>query len=234
MDLYIIKKMVLSFKINKKGYVVYESLVIPLSLLIAGLMIFFSFSLASAQEETFENLAPEISYHFPKTVVYSFLMMPLNDSDKMTFFQNKDKNYLVRDLIFLDTDESLATVEGYRELYLEDDDLDMVNQFDKFYTFSKDSSARNAKKIIIQRDRDSLPDIKKVSEEKNAYFYVITADGSYTLIFFKLYDGTYEYYGVDPNNSDVEFRDLDEPVVDGTTDDEGEALPGLDGTENDE
>jgi len=173
---------------SKRGFLIYEALVIPLSLAIIFIVFFMAFSLSSTQQKEFELMAPDISYHYPKTVVYSFLMMPLNETDSQKYFNDQSSDYFVRDLIWIDTNDSHKLVLEYEDKYFENSNINFDNQIELFEKFSEDKTLSVDKLIVIERGKTKLSSVELVNSELNSFLYIKTESGTYTEIFFKSFE----------------------------------------------
>ena len=123
-------------RFNKFGFIISEALIIPFSLMIVGMMVFMASSLSVADENTFEALAPQLGYEYPKSVVYTFLNFPLLVNDSMEIFGD-DKVYTVSDLFWVDSDDSKMLISDYRNFYLKNKNLNFEKSLDLFNKFSE-------------------------------------------------------------------------------------------------
>lgn len=167
-------------KFSKRGvFAVSEALVIPFALVLIGMMIFMASSLASAHNTKFETLTPVISYEYSKVVLYSFLNMPINETDSLNIFGDSEDR-VVSDLIWLNTEESLDMVDSYRDIYLTELGINFENELRLYGSFSDFNF--DSKKIIKISDVSNVPILNNYVLDGNYYYLVPTKDKGTTKI----------------------------------------------------
>ena len=168
-------------RFNKVGFIISEALIIPFALVIVGFTIFMASSASVADENTFEGLAPQIGYEYPKSVVYIFLNFPISVNDSMGIFGD-DKIYTVSDLFWVNSDDSKKLISDYRDIYLDFEDLDFDKSLDLFNRFSK--KELKEKDLLMFKFDSKATDLKTEISKGNFYLRVPTYDGAESLVYF--------------------------------------------------
>ncbi|NQZ84737.1 MAG: hypothetical protein HRU03_03380 [Nanoarchaeales archaeon] len=170
--------------LNKSGEFATTAIItISLSLVIVAMMLFFASSLSIADEVTFNELAPELSYEFPKVVVYSYLNLPLDKEDSLEVFKDY-KQYTITDLIWSDYDELEDMLDKYRDIYVDSE----LYAFKVSLTLYKSFSNQNLKKddlIKIYYKSSALNNLDFEIKNNNFFFKVPKKNGEDILIYFK-------------------------------------------------
>jgi hypothetical protein len=170
-------------KLSKKGFIISEALIIPLSLMIVGMMIYMASSVSIADEKTFEELTPELTYEFPKVVVYSFVNFPLSENDRLTIFGDDDFR-TVSDLVWVNSDETKELINLYRSKFIESSELEFDKYLDLYKTFSGEEVL---KKDLIKIISEStfFDELETELKDNNFFLRVPTNSGGDFLIYFK-------------------------------------------------
>lgn len=194
----------MTFK-NKKAVMAYqEILLIAFSILLIGISLYMVTKFSNTANNDFTNLAPEISYQFPATYVHSFLMMPIDKSDIGALNLNKSKSYYVKDLIILDTTQSMDLVKNkYKENYIEkfSQASSEMNAYDYYKLYSADTFKADKNTLLyFKQYSGNLPSLDDAIKNKNYFFYVKNLNGKYTLIYFKTPIETQTTYTSDTSN----------------------------------
>lgn len=167
---------------GKKGFMLSEALVIPLSLAIVGMIIFMASSTSVADEQKFEELTPKLNYEFPKTVVYSFVNYPLSDNDSMNIFGDKN-NRVVSDLIWVDSDESKSLVVDYKKDFIENSELDFDEYLELFESFSGESVSEN-ELLKLKFEPGTTGNLESELENNNFFLRIPKHSGGDVLVYF--------------------------------------------------
>ena len=162
---------------SKKG--LYQGLSLEI---VAVIIMFLTASIglysATGFSKSVSESAPQISCEYPKVIVNTFLMQKVSKEDSKKIF-NDNSNYLVRDLIWYGTEQSLDLARGYSNDYLNDVNSKSNGQSIQLYKdFSKDS--RDS--IIISKRSSEL--ITKDEILKESKYVIITKDDNYIEIVF--------------------------------------------------
>jgi hypothetical protein len=171
------------FKFSKKGFIISEALIIPLSLMIVGMMIYMASAVSIADENTFEELTPNLNYEFPKVVVYSFVNFPLSKNDSLIVFGDEDLR-TVSDLIWINSDESKELVNLYKIKFIDSADLDLDKYLELYETFSGEKLTRDSL-IKISFDPGFAGDLESELKKNNFFLRIPTKSGGDVLIYFK-------------------------------------------------
>lgn len=168
---------------NKLGFIISEALIIPFALLIVGLTVYMASAASIADEQTFEELTPQLSYEFPKVVIYSFLNFPIDLNDSKTFFGD-EKFYTVSDLIWINSEESKNKVKVYRDLFIESSELDFTQYLDLYFKFSGERLIKNDL-IYVKSNSGFILSLEEEIDRNNFYFRVPTSSDEDVLVYFK-------------------------------------------------
>lgn len=166
---------------GKKGYIISEALIIPLSLVIIGMMIFMASSTSVSDQKKFEELAPELDYELPKTVVYSFVNYPLSDNDSKNIFGDTN-NRVVSDLMWIDADSNKDLIYKYKNEFIDSFDFDEILKLYK--TFSNDEMMKS-NLLKIKFEPGFSKNLESELDDGNFFLRVPKSDGGDVLVYFK-------------------------------------------------
>ncbi len=148
--------------------------------LVMGILLISLFNIIPGKTNEFENSVPELSYNYPIALVKTFLLMEVD----MKLIKDKglpEKKYLVKDLIYLNTMESLEIVEIIRKDYLAD--LSSSGSTSGFILFS--NYAINSYDMLkIKTNQVSIPDLEKEIKVNNYFFPIQLETKDYSLVYF--------------------------------------------------
>ena len=149
---------------------------------VATIIMFLTASISLYYSSTFSNSieesAPQISYEFPKVLVNTFLMQPVLKEDSKKIFGD-ESNYLVRDLIWYGSEESLKMADEYSDEYiLEIESKSNGEALDLYGDFSNNYPS----KISIKERSDSL--LRKQEVLERYTFLILTKDEEYIEVSF--------------------------------------------------
>jgi len=173
---------------KKKGQLSSEYIVIVFSIIISGLVLFFVNNMISTVQVKYENIEPSLNYEFPLAYTYSFLMMPLKEDDKKNF-SNYNNIDFVKDLFWINTDESKKLIDVYRENYISTlSDISRDKGSDSIYLFSKFSnteiSTNNLLNFEYDISKDNLDTIDDMIFKTDIIIPIKTQSGSFSLVQF--------------------------------------------------
>jgi hypothetical protein len=171
------------FSKGKKGFILSEALIIPLSLAIVGMMIFMASTQSVADEQKFEQLTPKLNYEYPKTIVYSFVNFPLSDNDSMSIFGDKNSR-VVSDLIWLDSDESKKLIMDYKKTFIDGSGFDFSKNLELYSKFSDDKVSKSDL-LKIKFEPGCTGNLESELKNNNFFLRIPKNSGGDVLVYFK-------------------------------------------------
>ncbi len=160
---------------------------IAFAMLIIFLTLYFLITSISGTKTTIEKSAPDLTYKFPASFVQGFLYAKISEEDITSLNLDENKNYYVKDIIYLKGKDSEKQVRKIREEYI----LEMNrlsedsggNMHDYYKEFSKDNY-KTENLISISFDEEEIPILENSFSDKNYFYYVKQKNGKYTIIYF--------------------------------------------------
>ena len=164
-----------------------EAIMIAFAMLIIFLTLYFLITSISGTKTTIEKSAPDLTYKFPASFVQGFLYAKISEEDITSLNLDENKNYYVKDIIYLKGKDSEKQVRKIREEYI----LEMNklsedsggNMHDYYKEFSKDNY-KTENLISISFDEEEIPILENSFSDKNYFYYVKQKNGKYTIIYF--------------------------------------------------
>jgi len=180
---------------NKKAQTTYTEIgLIVFSIIVVALSLFISSNSFNNSIKNLNKEPPDLTYKFPSIFIHTFLYQKISKEDLKVLNLDENKVTYVKDLLYLDTDQSLSKVEEYRFKYIEDLSLKTgeKNLFKLFKTFSKDENINfegniNLLKVRTIEDFSALEDLDLYLDANNYFFYIKSQRGRYITINFKGY-----------------------------------------------
>ena len=179
-------------KFKKKTQMLYqEAILIVFSFLIISLTLYFALNYISGTKYTIEKSSPELSYKFPATFVHGFLYAKVSEEDIKNLSLDETQNYYVKDLIYINSKDSIIIVKKMRDEYI----LDSIessrdnggNMHTYYKAFSKENYDENSKAttlLPIQFNVENVPILEDSFNEKNYFYYIKQQNGKYTIVYF--------------------------------------------------
>ena len=164
-----------------------EAIMIAFAMLIIFLTLYFLITSISGTKTTIEKSAPDLTYKFPATFVQGFLYTKISNEDKTALNLDENKNYYVKDIIYLKGKDAEKEIRKMRSEYiLEMNRLSQDtggNMHDYYREFSKDNY-KEENLISISFDQDEIPLLENSFSEKNYFYFLKQKNGKYTIIYF--------------------------------------------------
>lgn len=183
---------------------------IAFAMLIIFLTLYFLITNISGAKTTIEKSAPEITYKFPASFVQGFLYAEISDEDKISLNLDENKNYYVKDIIYLKGKDAENEIRKIREEYiLEMNRLSQDsggNMHDYYREFSKDNY-KEENLLSISFDEEEIPLLENSFSDKNYFYFVKQKNGKYTIIYF-IARGINEDEFYSPENSGLQDKEL--------------------------
>jgi len=180
------------FKSKKKSHTTYSEIaLIVIAIVAVGFSLFFSSYKLNESKHNL-NKAPQINYEFPNIFINTFLNIKINDEDKKELKLDKDKDYYIKDLIYINSEKSKKIIEKYRVSYIQDslqstNIKNPENMHDLFMKFSKknyDTSTDNLLHIKYVQKLNEISSLSNYIKSINYYYYIKTSNNKYAIIEF--------------------------------------------------
>lgn len=191
--MYIKKHMVL-FNINKKGFFVATFALVTFSLLITTILFGLINNTSASVEEKVEVVVPEMPNYFPSLFVKTFLLeeVELTEAELFKLGLNPEEKYLVKDLMRLDSDLSEDILKSKREEFLSFYENYGISETQEisihdFYRSEFDRTYSNDKLLRFKFGQDNLIDSKLFLSRNNAIFNILNSNGDFnSVVFFEI------------------------------------------------
>lgn len=173
---------------NKKANVYEEEILAIISIIFIAFVLFMSSKFVIQTNEDINKLAPELSYQFPAVAVHSFLMTQIKESDVENLGLDIKNKYFIKDLLKINTVESLNIIETYKTEYLKILEKKTTNGNNPLYYYNEYSKESVTKTSLLnyQPNLDSITTtLEDAIEDKNYFFYFKTFDNKYVKVNFK-------------------------------------------------
>ncbi len=173
-------------KVKKKSQALYADLGVITAILVIGLCFYLIFSSMSSSKNGYETSAPLLKYEFPTMYVYTFLHMPIQETDLKELGLDKDKKYYVKDLLYINTDSAKIIIDKYESEYnsqmlkLDSFGNNMLELYERFSEIDYPEDYL----IYIEYDRTTIPSIQEALDYENYFFHLKNKDGKYTAVYF--------------------------------------------------
>lgn len=174
-------------KTSKKAMAFAEFALIVISFVMIGVFLFMTNSSVTQSKQELESITPKVNYDFPAVFIHSFLMYELEEEDiKKISIKNPDTQIkFVKDLVWLDSEDSYKMLLDYREKY-----IDYINSQENMMTYYNSFAEENLRSedlLEIKQELafSELPNLNLLLENKNYAFYMKTKTQTYTAIYFK-------------------------------------------------
>lgn len=128
-------------------------------LVLAAVAMFFLLNSTFVAKSSVETSAPELIYKFPAVFVHTFLMTQISEDDTKKFFPETKQTHFVKDLIYINTDESKEAVSKYRNDFLESINIPDSNGYTILDLYARYTDRTYFDRLLlrIEYDVDSLP-----------------------------------------------------------------------------
>jgi len=196
------------FKNGSKSQMLYqEAIIIVFSLLIISLTLYFVLNNISGVKLAIEKSPKEITYKFPAVFVHTFLYTKVPNEDIANLNLDTNKDYYLKDILYLNTNDSKEIVSKLREDYLvniKKKSFESSTNYD-LHTYYKEFSKSNYNEnrlLFILTDLSQLPILEDSFEEKNYFYFIKTRDEKYTMVYFLKSESN--QYLVDSELSNIE------------------------------
>ncbi len=167
---------------TRKGVLYQEVVIIAFSLLLTGLFLYLSVSAATNFTGEIEDvLNPDLKSEFESVYIYTFLKQELDSKDKGLFFNDESGNYEVKDLIWLNNDESVERLKQYKKDYLSKTENSIQSYYD---TLEDKSFFDKANLLYIFSVNNCIVNLKSYTDRSSLY-YIKSKDNKDILISFE-------------------------------------------------
>ena len=138
---------------------------------------------------------PELIYKFPAVYIHTFLESYVDkesyEGEGLKIKYDEENPQKVKDLIWINTDDSMKVVENFRAKYNKEIPQEVHDAYKKFSNERYTEST--LLKIYPDTSGEKLPslDSPAVFGNNNYYFHIKTSKGTHTMIFFKQLDARF-------------------------------------------
>ncbi len=176
-------------KSKKSQSISYELSLIIISLILIGILLYgSSFYLNKSVDEL--NSIDSIYYEFPSIYVHSFLYLPIKKEDIKDLGLDENKDYIIKDLLYYNTEETNSIINKYRISYIEASNLlssndNMHSLFQKFSETEYDVDSDNLLKISYFDSLKPFDSEENYIKSNSYYYYFKTRDNKFAVVEFR-------------------------------------------------
>ncbi|MDA3856362.1 MAG: hypothetical protein PF569_08955 [Candidatus Woesearchaeota archaeon] len=173
---------------NKKANIYEEEILAIISIIFIAFVLFMSSKFVIQTNEDINKMAPELSYQFPAVVTHAFLMKKIDKTHLEDLGLDINNKYFIKDLLKINSEESLKIVDEYKEKYLEkiNTNTNSGKKPIEYYEEYSSDSLNIDNLLIYQTNLESISsNLESEIENKNYFFYFKTYDNKYVKIDFK-------------------------------------------------
>ncbi len=176
---------------NKKGVMLdQEAIVVIVTIIFIGLILFFSFKYTNSGKKDFEKIAPNLTYQYPTMFVHSFLMKKIDAKDVEVLKLDKTQTYQIKDLLAMKKNTEVDNVVlKYKKEYVSYNSQ-TIEDYEDFSGETIDESSL----LYSRYFNKNLPLLEKSIENKNYFFYLKDEEGRFVVVYFKRPSSSEEDY----------------------------------------
>lgn len=173
----------MSYKKSKNGSILANEFVLYVVMIfVMTITLIASQYLVSGAQKDNSQMAPNITYQYPSLFVKSFLYFPIPKEDIKDLELDENKNYFIKDLIYLGDDDAMEVVKSLKYSYIAN--LKLKNSLGYFSGFSA-LSIVESNLLYIDYEATKIPDLETYLDKNNYFFYFKGEDDKFRIVYFQ-------------------------------------------------